>query len=517
MINAMTQEQVKEILSAPNGADKLMASADAALSASFALFLSGDAQAAGFLCRAARRKALLDRINAWLTETREPLYAALASNEPKLRKNTARLMGELKFAGDVPALISALKVEGTRFVRPSLLLALGSIGGDEAKATLQAHTVPPAESEYDERHVRDELDALATANKSFLAQSLPAHEFTGLQTPAELELTTPELLSGSLVYELNKLNIKPLRTTASSVILMERDIARLYRCRSFFDAFIVLGRDLSPEPKSAAIKLKAPFETLLKSCHSDAGQTRFGYRIEIRGETDRASLAKTLAGYLDGDALVNAPGAYEAELRLVLKPNGSMDAYVKLFTLKDTRFSYRLGALPASIHPATASALLLHAREHLTENARVLDPCCGSGTMLIERGMITKCASLTGVDIAHKAIDVARRNAEAAGCGAKFIVNDSLRFEAARPYDELIANLPFGNRVGTHKQNEKFYAGLLALIPKWVRHGGIAVLYTMEFTLLKKLLMEHPKLKLLSQSKTNAGGLMPGIFIISVK
>ena len=123
------------------------------------------------------------------------------------------------------------------------------------------------------------------------------------------------------------------------------------------------------------------------------------------------SLAKAVAAKLDGSMLVNAPGDYEAELRIELRPNGSADVFLKLYTIPDSRFAYRVGALPASIHPATAAAVLRYARAYLKEGARVLDPCCGSGTLLIERGKLTETAALTGVDIAHKAIGIARENA----------------------------------------------------------------------------------------------------------
>ena len=39
----------------------------------------------------------------------------------------------------------------------------------------------------------------------------------------------------------------------------------------------------------------------------------------------------------------------------------------------------------------------------------------------------------------------------------------------------------------------------------------------MEFTLLKKLIRERPGLKLVTETRTEAGGLMPGIFIIKLK
>jgi 23S rRNA G2445 N2-methylase RlmL len=170
------------------------------------------------------------------------------------------------------------------------------------------------------------------------------------------------------------------------------------------------------------------------------------------------------------------------------------------------------------MNPAVAAAVLHFAQEHLSVNARVIDPCCGSGTFLIERGLLSPCASLTGVDIAHHAIDIARENTALSGVNAKYTVNDILRFECHRPYDELISNLPFGNRVGDHSSCEKLYKGLLDKLPQLVKKGGTAILYTMEFTLLKRLIRERSAfLELVSQARTEAGGLTPMIFILKVK
>ena len=220
---------------------------------------------------------------------------------------------------------------------------------------------------------------------------------------------------------------------------------------------------------------------------------------------------------MDGEMLLNCPKNYEVEIRVEIGGNGGAFMYAKLLTIKDERFSYRVSALPASMHPATAAAILKYAEFFLGgKDARVLDPCCGSGTFLIEREKLYPCAGLTGVDISNKAIDIARGNAEAAGSIAKFVHNDCMRFTAERPYDELVANLPFGNRVGSHKSNEKLYAGILENLSKWLRRGGVAILYTMEYTLLKKLIREHPGLRLVTEVRTEAGGLMPAVFVIKI-
>lgn len=509
-----TKEQTAALLAEPNGPEKLSSSAPAAFDAAWALFMEdANPAACAFLCRLAKRREYREAMSG-LLEDRAPLWQAIGAPAPKLRKNAARLAGELGNPADVPALIAALRAEEQRFVRPSQLLALGALGGQEAEAFLQAYEAPPPANEAEARHAREEQEALDAARKRGL--KLRKHAFTGLAFPVEVELRGPDKLGEALAAELKALGYAPAAVHASDLRLHTADLPGLFRARCFFELLLPASTGVAMEPKAIAQRAGAFLSKLLPACHE--GEGPFGYRIEVRGqEMDRGALAKEIARYLDGPLLLNAPSDYEVELRIEQRQNGGANLYVKLFTLADHRFDYRVGALPASMHPATAAAVLRSVRQHLSPNARVLDPCCGSGTFLIERSLLTPCASLTGVDIAHAAIDIARKNAQAADCPAKFIANDCLRFTAERPYDELIANLPFGNRVGSHADNRRLYAGILDRLPQWLKPGGVALLYTMEYTLLKNLIRERPRLTLLSQLRTEAGGLTPTVFVVRVK
>lgn len=516
MMQKLSEAQVKGILQQPNGSEKLFAQADAAFDAAYSLFENGDSQALSFLCRCAKRTSFVEEIEARLFLSRDALASALASSNPKMRKNAARLMGALENPHDAPALIKALNDEKARMVIPSLILALGAIGTDESKAALAAYNLMPPANDGEQRHYREESEALTAARARFF--TLDKHAFTALSKSYEIELRTPDRLSAGLEYELRRTGIAAKQSFSNAVVVNTDDIAALQACRSFNEMLFIVGKSMSPDPKALALRC-VPFlrEMLLKQ-HD--GKPPFGYRIELRvQDADRGTFSRNLASVMDScggeGLLVNSPGNYEIELRVEIRPSGA-DMFIKLYTIEDNRFAYRIGALPASMHPSTASAILCYARDYLSEGARVLDPCCGSGTFLIERGLFTPCASLTGVDIAHRAIAVARGNAAAANSIAKFIANDCLRLSAERPYDELIANLPFGNRVGTHKENEHLYAAMLDKLPQWLVPGGVALLYTMEFTLLKRLIRERKNLKLITETRTDAGGLMPGIFLIRV-
>ncbi|MBO4384489.1 MAG: methyltransferase [Clostridia bacterium] len=510
-----TEEEILKILGEPNGADKLMnmnADPDDLYLKAVSLYKSGGL-ASALLLRLANKKPYLIK----LSEDEEFLSAVsanLAGDNAKLRRNSARLAGALRRESFVPELTRALGSETQRLVRPSMILALGSIGGEEAKAFLSAYSVAPAADETEEKHFKEETDALTSALRSFAPSE--EHAFTGFSEPVTVELRAPDRLTRPLADELGELGLACFDGRSDSLKIKTADYPALFEARCFTEALFPIGQsDCVP---SAIAKKAAPFLfSLMRSSHS--GKPPFRFRVELKAAVKdparRQSLVRDIAAACESDELVNAPSDYEAELRVEGDERG-VRLFVKLFTVPDERFSYRKESIPASINPAVAASVIRFAQDRFRVGARVIDPCCGSGTMLIERAKLSPCQSLTGVDIAHRAIDAARTNTAIAGVNAKYIVNDILRFECHRPYDELIANLPFGNRVGNHSSCEKLYRGLVEKLPGLVRKGGTAVLYTMEFTLLKNIIKENPRVTLLKQERTEAGGLMPMIFILEV-
>ena len=441
----------------------------------------------------------------------------LRSDSPKLRRNSAQLLAKLsRDAADAELLIDCLNNEDTRFVRPSLLLALGTIGGEDARKALDEYTPAPPADETEEKHYQAECEALRLARVTCMKHE--KHDFIGLDRVYEIELSAPDRLSEQLKEELEELDFPVSGVRRASLSVKTRDFLGLFNARCFSEALFPIARGVSLKPEPVAQLSKAFMLKFMKATHG--GTPPYRYRIEIEGDMDgRTEYKHAVRDLIDDDEIVNAPSDYEIELRIAAAGNASR-LYLKLYTVPDERFFYRLETVPASMNPATAAAMLRFAMDHLTSNARVIDPCCGSGTLLFERGLLSPCASLTGVDIAHNAIDAARTNAAAAAKRgikqAKFICNDILRFESKRPYDELICNLPFGNRVGTHSSCERLYEGLLDRLPQLVRRDGIAILYTMEFTLLKNLIRTRPYLEILKQERTEAGGLTPMIFILKI-
>ena len=148
------------------------------------------------------------------------------------------------------------------------------------------------------------------------------------------------------------------------------------------------------------------------------------------------------------------------------------------------------------------------------ERPAVFDPFCGSGSLLFACEAQAHCRSLIGVDKSSTAIRIARENAKAGESRARFICRDIQHFEAKDGADLVLSNLPFGTRVGSHRENETLYAKFLRRLPYYLNDGGKAVLYTADAKLLERLLKENPNLSLCEKRRTAAGGLSPWIFVI---
>jgi len=451
------------------------------------------------LCADAKKQVAADRIVAAIAD-RTLIYACLESKRPKTRKNAARLLGALGRSRDAAALANALGQELTLLVVPSLLLALGAVGGSRAEEALEDYPVPTAKDESEVGHVREIRLALQKAKNRFDTTEFPP--LTALARAETVLLTAPQGFSDLLREELRELGYSPAPHPLGATV-KTADLAGVLRARCAVELLLPLTERVPCTPEAVAKAFaKAP---------------DLPYRLELRNYPgDRAAFLTELAERLGG---TNNPSHYAWELRI--QCDGK---YATLFkkpcTVPDTRCGYRYGTVSASIHPATAACLVRFAAKHKThakEEPHVLDPFCGSGTLLFERELFGPCESLQGVDLTENAVRTARLNAKKGYSDAQFIQKDCLKFRPAVPVDELYANLPFGNRVGSHENNEQLYRSFVSLLPAWLAKDGFALLYTMESNLLERCIRHTPELTVKERLRTEAGGLQPWVLLVTRK
>lgn len=491
--------------------EALLSEAEQAFEPALSLLTQENAAAISFLARLAKQKKYRQAIIAHL-EKQPLLQHLLQSDEPKIRKNTARLIGQLQRPGDGDILIQALQKEPTRYVKPSMILALGALKTPETEKFLADYQVTPAADETEVKHERAEKEALLTARQS--AYKTQGHKFKGYR--GYLELRCSRGLEKNLAQALEALGPQSCtveKTRPGRVLIRVHCYENLFKVRLWREALIPLYQNVE-QSKLATEKAEDIQNHLLKVLgYAYEGKPPYAFRVELAGKAEEA---KQLARALMGPKLMNAPSHYEVELRVEswMCKLGRVNVYIRLCAVPDPRFSYRTEAVAASIHPVNAAGIMAIAAPYLGKDAIVFDPCCGSGTLLIERAKFGSCKKRIGTDIQVSAVRAARTNLKRVGLAAQIELTDCLDFRPEEPVDEIFSNLPFGNRVGTHGQNEKLYKGLINRLPLWLKPGGVAVFYTAEGKLMDSLLMKQRAIKLMAKYRLEAGGLEPYIFIL---
>lgn len=458
--------------------------------------------AAALLARCAKKESLRRQIAAVDADV---FAALLADPDAKTRKNAAILLGALGEAGHVPLLTAALERETQQFVRPSIILALGALGGTQARQTIAALPLP----EGDDRNIVAERDAIQKARSRLTPQQ--SRRFTGLDRAYTWALVPVNGLLSTLLDEARDAHMHIVPTPMNVLAVRTDAYESLFTLRGFYEILLPIAKNVPVTPPAFAQALaQVQAHALLTRMHEGDGP--FALRLEVRGTAvDRGAFARAFFKEVPTEQFFNAPSSYDIELRAFVR-NGKAMLCLKLHTVADPRFTYRLDTVPASMHPAAAAAVLYAHRNCLRPSHRVLDPFCGAGTLLIERGKRMGAQSLTGVDISASAWRIARANAHQAGLHAKVFNRDCRGFHSDVGFDEILCNMPFGHRVGSHESNEALYDAVLAQWPSLLRPGGFVLAITNEKALFRQRALSHGW-HIERQTPFSAGGLSPTAFL----
>lgn len=166
---------------------------------------------------------------------------------------------------------------------------------------------------------------------------------------------------------------------------------------------------------------------------------------------------------------------------------------------------YKVVERAGALKPSVAAAMLRLAG--VQPGARLLDPCCGSGTIVIEAAL-AGCAAQGG-DSDPEAVAAARANAQAAGRAVPLEVWDAQALPlAGHSCDAVVTNLPWGRQVVVDEAIERLYAGVCAESERVLRPGGQIVVLT---SLPDRL--RFPTLRLVRTLEISLFGQTPSICI----
>jgi 23S rRNA G2445 N2-methylase RlmL len=174
---------------------------------------------------------------------------------------------------------------------------------------------------------------------------------------------------------------------------------------------------------------------------------------------------------------------------------------------------YKEAHIEASLRPSVAAAMVwLTAPE---DDDVLLDPMCGAGTLLIERGLIARHRLLLGADREVAALDAAATN-----IGPRHKPRQLFRADARRlPFrpesvTKIATNLPFGKRVGTHRGNVTLYRDAIREMNRVLVAGGRMVLLSSELELVEEAVRESEGLRVARGYDVQLLGALARVFVV---
>ncbi len=434
----------------------------------------------------------------FFSENKDLVESLMKHDDSKVRKNIVSILAKLNLSIYKQEILDLYYNEEQLFVRSSYLNALASFDCSEYLDNFKSQLKVLLNTKVDEtnkKHIREEIHILQ--NLILQLDEPVTHTFTGLTSETEMILSCNR---NHVEHIMETIDAKTKRALSSGIYVKTDNIGKLLDNRLYSEILFPLSkaRHVPFHPiniaKSIINSKVIPF---LQESHSTTDS--FCFRIEIRSELDGSDKSKFVRRVVDEierlseRQLINSTSNYEIEFRFIQDKDGSLNGYLKLYTINDQRFAYRINSLATSIAPANAALICELASDYFVDNAQVLDPFCGVGTMLIERDIALHTSYLYGLDIYGKAIDMARENADQANVEINFINRDFFTFRHLYSFDEVITNMPSFTQASDKEALTSIYSQFFKKVPSFLKDGSMLFIYSTEEGLMEKNLRIHRK------------------------
>ena len=418
------------------------------------------------------------------------VFIGLLKNEdPKIRKNSAVILGILGKEETLDSIYDAYSSDDILYNKASYVEAMRKIGYVKYKAELKNRFDELKKMALDDsnrKHIVDEMKQLV---KIFGNGKL---EFTGFGLENECILTTNRNFKRLTAEQLKAGTYKDF---SSGIIIKTKSLEDIIHIRTYDELLFVPDniRMTSSDPKAAAEELVQAgirdylFKRIaIKGSENEQNSAyRINFRTELRTKdkdktTDFVKKFSEQLEILTNWELTNSVSDYDVELRFIENSSGKLIVLVKFCILKDDRFTYRRKTISTTIKPYLAATLVQLAKPYLKSNATVLDPFCGVGTMLAERELAVNAKRYYGIDIYGEAIKSAQVNLKSAGIMRKtdLINRDFNGFSSSHLFDEIITDMPFSTEQKSDSDIEQLYKVLFRQSDELLDKKGIMVIYS---------------------------------------
>ena len=330
---------------------------------------------------------------------------------------------------------------------------------------------------------------------------------------AEYEVEVLEGLVPLAREELESAGVTVLGEHADGLTVRARRAEALIGLRLATAVYRRLAFDV-PRPK--ALMGDEHFRRLMSTVRELTARRAFrGFRFAAAG-ADSAVFRRLARSLQEATGIPFDAAAGELLLRVRPAPDGrGWEVLLRLTPRPLSARSWRVCNRAGGLNATLAAAMVRLAR--VRPGDRYLNLMCGSGTLLVERAQAGPAAELVGVDLDEDALSCARANLEAAGVAdaCRLLHGDvrSLPLDA-RTYDVIVADLPWGDAVGSHAENRDLYPALLASADRLATADARVALLTHELRLFRGVLAEQERWRVELELRVEHGGHFPHLYVL---
>ena len=246
---------------------------------------------------------------------------------------------------------------------------------------------------------------------------------------------------------------------------------------SDFQRRIAMSHFLSEHLDSIETKDLVPFFDNLNLAKADSVAVKVKIAEPMKGEYDPVELTKMIGEIVSDKARIDLDHP-AVRFRVIVGEKAHIGK--EIIEVDRTQYEKRKNRFlpfnsPISIHPRLARALI-----NMTANSRkckILDPFCGTGTLLIESALMGMDAH--GSDLSEKMIEGSRTNLKQLGLAAdlkKLDVAEISKFN--KKFDCIVTDPPYGRSSSTNKEpiEELYSRALKSFARNLVEEGRVGII-----------------------------------------
>lgn len=328
-----------------------------------------------------------------------------------------------------------------------------------------------------------------------------------------IELATWPGLLPALIDEIESAKIPySVEQSRHAVLIDQRQLWPLrWPVRCAQSAFVVLDFAV-PRPK--ALLGQQYFDEIIRTAQSIMQVHRFA-TVQLDAAGSDSTIMQRIVTEVsqrlnlqivtsEGDFVVRIrPSArgWQVLLRLTPRPLGTR--------------SWRVCNMPGALNAVVAAAMVRWAG--IYDDDRILNVGSGSATLLIERAQMGAAAQLIGCDVSADARMCAAQNISAAKLQSHIEIHDwdaTTLPLADGAVDLMMADLPFGQLIGSHNSNTRLYPAVIREAQRVLSPRGRMVLISHEIRLLYQTLIAMDTFQIVDELQVEVGGMHPVMYLV---